>query len=739
MPETETREYWLSLVNGLDPRPSGGWVRFHCPVPGHGKGQGDRDRSAGVGQKPPFVKCFGQCSLKDLAEALRGRNGHRPMPRSSGPVSKESGKKLDENAWIEVESYEYRNAQGTLIAVKRRREQPDPASESGYSKDFSWRLPEAKTYDGFHGKLTMTDIPLWGAELLPPLGLDQRVWFTEGEKACKALRAQGEIAVCAGGGGGQTEFGESLEPLTGRLVIIWPDNDKVGRDYARMVRRALKGIARQTVTVSAPVGPKEDAHEYFYKYKGTVEALLEGKLTEPTTDILGYDHFKVRMPVEGGVVGFEFREVHTRGTALNADMTVTVQGPGYETEPYNQEINLKSQSTREGLKRLLEGQFGGGKDSPLNWTTLISTAYARLNRAFEETDHMVQLMDLPAPPALHFVVGTFVPTEAPTLVFGRGGSLKSWIIAWWALHLAMGVDLPGGYAVPRAMNIAILDYEDPASWQERFRRLLLGMDTGLDPDMALAHLPIKFWKGDRGMSLESIKAPLKRSIRRHEIDVFIVDSAMPACGGKPEDSDTSIAFWNTIHSLDVTSIIISHVSAAEMENGMKRPYGNVLWENQPRRIWAIHRDDDEDTDEIDVMARCTKVNRGKKPPPQGLRFHFDGEEGAVWVEPVTDIRSKEAFAKNFGLPDQIRAVLLREKRAMTLAELADALSLNHTQQGRIRMAAKRMPDVGEFGGGKGRGAKKSYGLLAPGQKKPEQGGLNMDPDVFEGGEEPDDA
>ena len=720
-PARETREEWLSMVNGLDPKASGGWVRFHCPVPNHGKGQGDQDRSAGVGREGPYIKCFGGCTLKDLANALRGRNGNKS---AVGTPSRAAPAQQKPDNWIEVESYEYRDINGKLIAVKRRREQPDAAKKKGYDKDFGWRLPESKAYDGFKGKITQADVPLWGSELLKDAPLTQRVWFTEGEKACKAVRGAGELAVCAGGGAAQVEFGDALQVLQGRPVIIWPDNDKSGKDFARMLRKALRGIAKSVVQVDAPVGETEDAHEYLVRDKGTIEALLEGKLTAPTCDIHSYNHFTVRIPVDGSIVAFDFREVRAlrirNENALQTDMTVEVYGPGMETEPYNQEINLKSQSTRDGLRRALELQFG---KEGLNWTTLISIGYARLNRAFEDTDHMVQLMDLPAVSSSAFIVDTFVPQLVPTLVFGKGGSLKTWIIAWWALHLALGEELEGGYGV-KPCNVAILDYEDPAAWQERMRRLLAGMGLGgYDPDAFLRQLPIKFWKGDRGMSLESIRVPLRRSLQRHDIDVLIVDSAMPACGGKPEDSDTTIAFWNAIHSLDVTSIVISHVSAAEMEKGTTRPYGNVLWENQPRRIWAIIRDDDEDKDDIPVMARCTKVNRGKKPRPQGLMFHFDGDDGPVTVEPYTEFRKVESFAKNLGPIDQIRAALQREGSAMTLSEICGALDVPPTQQGKIRAQLKRMPDIINLPAATGRGNKARFGLLAPGEARPEQKGF----------------
>jgi putative DNA primase/helicase len=53
---------------------SGGW-KCHCPVAGHGKGEGDRDRSLFVrdGDTPGrvLVTCYASCSREDIIEELR--------------------------------------------------------------------------------------------------------------------------------------------------------------------------------------------------------------------------------------------------------------------------------------------------------------------------------------------------------------------------------------------------------------------------------------------------------------------------------------------------------------------------------------------------------------------------------------------------------------------------------------------------------------------------------------------
>lgn len=725
------REELLPLVNNLDPKKVGSWVMFHCPVPSHGKGAGDKDRSAGISDNG-FMGCFGGCDFKALIETLRERSGVRPGASGARPDTK---KKLDENAWIDVETYDYRDADGTQIAIKLRREQPDPESSKGYSKDFRWKLPNAKAWDGFHGKLKAADVPLWGAETISKASPGLRVWFTEGEKACKALRSVGEIATCAGGGGSQREFSEGvLDVLAGRTVVIFPDNDKTGKDYAREIRKLLRGIAKSVAIVSAPVGPGEDAFEYIHRDHGTVEDLLAGVLTDISIEVHGYDHFTIRIPVDSAIVAFDFEDMKmVKRDELKTNMTVTVTGPGQEAEPYNQEINLKSQSTRQGLVTLLKGQFGTDIG---NWTTFVSTGYARAVKAWEDSDRVVQVMDLPDVGSQKFVVDKYVPEKAPMLIFGKGGSLKSYFVALLVLHMSLGEEFVGGLYV-KPQNILIVDFEDPASWQERFVRLLKGMGLGgYDEREFLRQLPIKFWAADRGSSLESQRDALRRAIKRHEIDTIVIDSAMPACGGKPEDSDVSLAFFNTIHSLDVTSVIISHVGHGEFDAGMRRPYGNVLWENQPRRIFAVIRNDDNDSDDIDIMLNNTKVNRGKKAQPMGYRFHFedDEHEGPITVDSITNVKEVYEFASKLSTSDQIRAALARSKEPLTLGEIADELGMPRSKIGALRAQVHRMKSqiINLDAGVAGRGNKARYALMVAGQPPPvapQQGleGMNIAP------------
>jgi hypothetical protein len=56
-------------------RASNGGFICHCPVPGHGRGAGDRNPSLLVseGERAVLVKCFGGCDSRDVLDELRRR------------------------------------------------------------------------------------------------------------------------------------------------------------------------------------------------------------------------------------------------------------------------------------------------------------------------------------------------------------------------------------------------------------------------------------------------------------------------------------------------------------------------------------------------------------------------------------------------------------------------------------------------------------------------------------------
>lgn len=699
-----TKRHWtradiLPLLGPVKPGSNGDVMAF-CPAHPDGTKHRQRAGHSLVVHQDGTCKCFAGCDWPSIEQALIALggavNGHRRQAQQ--PKSASRRHQEDDGAkWAHIESYEYRTIEGDLLAVKGRFERPAPDTPKGYEKRFAWRLPKSEKWAGFEGKYQVVDMPLWGVAEIA--GTKGRVWFAEGENATKAIRKAGEVATCGAWGASTHTFNEdTFEVFRGRDVILWPDNDQAGREYMAAVRRAIRPVAKSITVVAAPVPPGGDAVEYF-SAGGKVADLLEGVIFEPTVDVLAQDRLTVRMPADSnGALTFEFEDLHYKREALEANLTVQAS---WEPETYDQFINLKSQSTREGLVRALKAQFGGDQ----NWTQAVSVAYSRVKRAYDEVPKAIQVDELPDEPD-EFLIDTLVPSGAPTVFFGLGSSGKSTLTKRLALEIALGGEFLG-YRVTRPGGVVVMDYEDPKKVRRWFRRILAGMD--LDPEL-LRELPIYFWP-PRGESLASHVSGLRRFCEEREVVAVLIDSAMPACGGEPEKSEPALAFFNALSAVGVTSIIVSHVSKGEADlGGLNRPYGNVVWENMPRRVWAVQRTNNQNAKAIDVLLRCTKTNL-KYPDPVSCRMVF--EESGLW--PVRYVRTEVTEVAEFGhalpMETQLRRVLEDEPAGLELPQILERLT-GAPKVEAVRAALNRGKNV--FEGertGYGRGARTVWRVI----------------------------
>lgn len=115
-----------------------------------------------------------------------------------------------------------------------------------------------------HGKPGLNGTPL---EQLPLYRLPdvlarpgEPVIVCEGEKAADALADIGLLAVGTVTGASGTPSEATLEPLHGREVWLWPDNDEPGRGHMAKIALRLKSDVRFIQWPDAP--PKGDAADY---------------------------------------------------------------------------------------------------------------------------------------------------------------------------------------------------------------------------------------------------------------------------------------------------------------------------------------------------------------------------------------------------------------------------------------------------------------------------------------------
>ncbi|MCG3775355.1 MAG: hypothetical protein JW395_2187 [Nitrospira sp.] len=229
-------------------------VLTHCPVrANHSHGDSQPSLSVNDGFDKVLYHCHRGCSQEQVSEALKGFEGSNELRVITTPPPIRVNTK-----WEFVCSYPYLDPVGVLVAEHGR-------FDTGTGKAFSWRIPGHTWKEGLMGQ-PIHSLPIYG---LPAALRAETVYICEGEKAADACIEHGLTAVCVGGGAAQTAFGDAFTPIQGKRIIIWPDNDDIGRAFAGRVA----SLFTQAEWVIPHLPPKGDAFDYFLG-GGTAEGLL---------------------------------------------------------------------------------------------------------------------------------------------------------------------------------------------------------------------------------------------------------------------------------------------------------------------------------------------------------------------------------------------------------------------------------------------------------------------------------
>jgi putative DNA primase/helicase len=232
-----------SLAQALGGRRSGSQWVASCPA------HDDRDPSLTITEKNGRVllHCHAGCDQRDVIAALQDRGIWEAQERIS-------------TAPHIVAEYNYVDERGeTLYQVVRY----EP-------KTFRQRYP-----DGVGG-WTWRKHPRQVLYRLPEVLEAPIVFVVEGEKDVETLREHGFVATTNAGGAKAPWIPAFTEALTGREVIIWPDDDRAGWERAFIIAQALLGRAA-AITVLNDMGSK-DASDWFRAGHSEVEliARIEG-------------------------------------------------------------------------------------------------------------------------------------------------------------------------------------------------------------------------------------------------------------------------------------------------------------------------------------------------------------------------------------------------------------------------------------------------------------------------------
>lgn len=252
----------IAKTLGNAKKANGQWVAS-CPVPSHGKGNGDKNPSLSINindEGKPLFHCHGGCSQEDVFHTIRALNLLPELLEKPDPLAniKPIPRNILEQEWV------YTDEDKQPVFVKSRFRLADGGK--------TYRLHKLDA----HGRKQPS---LGDARIVPynlPALLDAKtagrnVFLVEGEKAADAIKSIGMIATTAHTGAGSWPDAIT-EYFAGAQVIIVPDNDIAGWGYAYKAAEAILPIVKSLKVVDLGLqGQGDDAFEFIEAGGGRAE------------------------------------------------------------------------------------------------------------------------------------------------------------------------------------------------------------------------------------------------------------------------------------------------------------------------------------------------------------------------------------------------------------------------------------------------------------------------------------
>lgn len=208
--------------------------------------------SVGLGEKGIVLHCHAGCDCKDILNRIGVRESDLFYEEKKIPQ-----KQSKHGAIVAIYNY--------LNGVQKLRYE---------DKYFTWRRPDRKGGWIYDRKGVPHSLYVAGE-------LGEDVAIVEGEKDADNLHRLGWTAVSGEDGAGSGKWRkEYSEQLLGLPVVIFPDNDDVGRAYAQEVANSLYGIAESVILLDLSEAWPEIPE------KGDISDMIEHFGDEATTEMI---------------------------------------------------------------------------------------------------------------------------------------------------------------------------------------------------------------------------------------------------------------------------------------------------------------------------------------------------------------------------------------------------------------------------------------------------------------------
>lgn len=349
------------------------------------------------------------------------------------------------------------------------------------------------------------------------------------------------------------------------------------------------------------------------------------------------------------LIEFDYLRAEARSGELRGQITIHSSAPGSTGLLHRANLNLTSTQGRTAVVKQLASRTS---DQGLDWDALLERACMLTIDAYRAGEPAILLRDAEKPPDAGWLLPPIVLGRLPTILFGDGGTAKSYLSLAAAISIHSGCELLQITPTTR-LNVAYLDWEFDA-WEHRDRmHRLVGEDMP-----GIVYVPCA------GPLRDQVDR-LQRIIREREIGYVIIDSVGFACEGPPEEAQSALGFFNALRALEVGALCVAHVNRS---GDTERPFGSAFWHNSARSTWYAKKQQDAASSTLAVGLFNRKSNIGPLASPIGFTFAFDSIQTTI---ERTDVRDVPELASQVPLKFRISRSL--STGAKTYVELAAEL------------------------------------------------------------------
>ncbi|MEM1684355.1 MAG: AAA family ATPase [Nanopusillaceae archaeon] len=352
-------------------------------------------------------------------------------------------------------------------------------------------------------------------------------------------------------------------------------------------------------------------------------------------------------------INVRFTRVVEDSDGIHADMTIL---SAHSPKPYilQTRLNLMSSRTRAQLARLLNERYPIGE---MVWLSVVEAACLAVVNAYRSPTRFIHLGSSPASP-VSYVIRPLIVQGEPTVIFGPGGSGKSYLALLCSVLVATGSALPGLLSSEIRGPVLYVDWE--SSEAELKRRLnaicsSLGFNTG--------EVPVYYLHGNGPFPGNE---QIADAIVELDPVLVVVDSLGLAAGGPLNDPHTPVCFYRAVRQLEANVLVLAH-TPKHIDDRVATIFGSAYFSYLARSVWEVQCTNADQRMLVNLFHR--KFNLGKLHEPISIEFNF-GER--LVIQPAQPPAMADEHETTL---DRILKVLDSAPFPLRPAEIAEILGL----------------------------------------------------------------